>query len=269
MKIEYSNFSEESRRVLYSARIMAEKRNGIPIDSVILILALCEKSESLCYEVFSQLNISVSSFIAEIEKQMISNDINSIPCTYTDEAVLVLIKASYNALSKHIPVVLPIHILQAIFEDNKIIQEVLLQYGINKTDLSNSIEQYSRAHPYSWQSVISLDSRMSGYGYDVCNDKNISEFQAGYLINALEAYCDSGYLREFTMKEKKLLSKLSEGNYHIGGLVSRIKKEMNSAALPTPQSNIVGKQLLSQTESQQHLSIEEKRKWLKARLLGK
>ena len=40
MKIEYSNFSEDSRRVVYSARIMADIRNGIPRDSLSIFLVL-------------------------------------------------------------------------------------------------------------------------------------------------------------------------------------------------------------------------------------
>lgn len=272
MKIEYSNYSRDSRSIIYCAEVMAEERNT-PIDSVILFMALCEKCKFLCSEVLSQLSTSLASFIAEIEKTItISDDTNTTPSSFTDEAVLVLIKASYNALSNHVPKTLPIHILQAIYDENKTIQDVFLQFGISKINLSRSIEQYSRTHPYSWQSEINLDSRMSGYGFDVCNDPNISEFQAGYLINALEAYCDSGYLRNFTIKEKRLLSKLSDGHYHIGGLVSRAKKELSSVNLPENKSLLGSNQRsITQTESQHPLSKEaiEKRKLLKAQLLGK
>ena len=68
---------------------------------------------------------------------------------------------------------------------------------------------------------------MQGWGYDVANDNNLTEYEQGYLIHALEEYCQSDYTREFSLGEKRLIAKLRENNYHIGMLVRNIKEELN------------------------------------------
>ena len=67
--------------------------------------------------------------------------------------------------------------------------------------------------------------RMRGYGFDVTNDSNLTEYEKGYLIHALEDYCRSYCKRPFSPYEKGLIAKLND-SYHIGGLVARIKEEL-------------------------------------------
>lgn len=88
-----------------------------------------------------------------------------------------------------------------------------------------------KVHPDSSTEVehtISLSKSvriMNGWGYDVANDSNLTDYQKGYLIHALEEYCNSNFQRPFTLGEKKLIARLNE-SYHIANLVAQIKKEL-------------------------------------------
>lgn len=104
---------------------------------------------------------------------------------------------------------------------------------------------------------IDKGARMCGYGYDVANDPNLDDFQKGYLIHALEEYCNSNYRRAFRESEKKLLIKL-ENSYHIGGIVERIKSEMNNdEVIENPKPRRLGDEELA-----------KKREALKKKLRG-
>lgn len=112
---------------------------------------------------------------------------------------------------------------------------------------------------------INKGARMRGYGYDVANDPNLDDFQKGYLIHALEEYCNSNYRRPFSESEKKLLIKLS-GSYHIGGLVADVKSEMKTnKGVNISEDKANNGSTIPQNHSEEELA--KKREALKKKLL--
>lgn len=88
-----------------------------------------------------------------------------------------------------------------------------------KNEISNSIEK-------KLANGIKSMTVMRGFGFDVASDNNLSDYEKGYLIHALEEYCNSNFTRKFTHSEKIIIAKLDEKLYHIGNLVCKVKNEL-------------------------------------------
>ena len=75
---------------------------------------------------------------------------------------------------------------------------------------------------------------MRGWGFDIMHDSNLTDFQKGYLIHALEDYCESNSEKSLSQKTKQLIAKLNDAHYHIGKLVRQIKSELAKDIIHIP-----------------------------------
>ena len=75
---------------------------------------------------------------------------------------------------------------------------------------------------------------MRGWGFDIMHDSNLTDFEKGYLIHALEDYCESNSKKSHSLKTKQLIAKLDDAHYHIGRLVRQIKSELAKDIIHIP-----------------------------------
>lgn len=230
MDYNLKNFSEESRQIIIKAKTLSKECGYGVIEPEVLFVALYNLERTLCNEIFHLMHVDTNDFLSRIG--LCLQNIAHIPNDeqyFSRSSTLVLLKSSYIALQNDVYSTYPEFILQALIEECNSIKDTLHRLH-NNISVSHAVASYRQSHPRSLSSVTELIFRpdlMQGWGYDVANDNNLTEYEQGYLIHALEEYCQSDYTREFSLGEKRLIAKLRENNYHIGMLVRNIKEELN------------------------------------------
>lgn len=229
MDYNLMNFSEESRLIIKKAKSLSKECGYGVVEPEVLFVALYNLEKSFCNEILQLMHINTNEFLSRMSSCL--QNIEHIPNDeqyFSKSTTLVLLKSSYLALQNDVYSTYPEFIFQALFEESNSIKDILHSLR-NNVSASDAVASYRQSHPRS-SSITELHFRpdpMQGWGFDVANDNNLTEYEKGYLIHALEEYCRTDYTREFSLGEKRLIAKLSENNYHIGLFVCRIKEELN------------------------------------------
>lgn len=289
MIFDHRNFSNKSKIVIKEAEELAKTYNNGEVEPRLLLEAIFRECRDMCIDILGDSKFAEFSFVSNQEKSLYDRSEGYVDITFPDATISILLKASYLALSNHNSRTSPIFILQSLVEECTEIADVLNNLNINQIDIQSSIKQYIGVHsPYGpidyfeclLQSERYFPPLIVSWGYDVCSDPNLTDYQKGYLMNALEEYMESGMLRNFTFKEKELLAKLDEKHHHIGLFVRRIKLEMKLPVRPLREGKLAGGEYLFNMDSEQlnesyksNIKIpddvlKEKLERLKAKLLG-
>ena len=268
MPFDYHNFLGPSSEIIRKSMDLAIKSTRDIVKPSMLFISLYDEAKDMVDEIFDNAGIQVAPIVeyfnSSIDKM---TDRMWGDSTFSKEATLTLLKASCFAMEDNSHVATPIHILQALLSDVSIINPMLYKFKLHVLNLNHSIEEYKKSHTdciidnqisvlkYS----LGKDYIMRGWGFDVSRHPNLTEFQSGILINALEEYCFSNFIRPFSGREKTLLAKVD--GYHIGWLAKCIKSSLKNEPIIFRRGKLAGGDMLKSNhanwDNESSISISE------------